>query len=181
MGDPTSLKAEKDADRGPNRAQNGHSSAGGAASTGPSALDRRSGTSCSSVRSHRVVRSQPSAPRRHHCQPEGAFGPHWQPLRGPCWPPVLANGGRSALLAGARSTRSWSSSQAEPSERCAEQCQRAAPVRSRFSRPGRFNALRGQKPTQLRLSAHPTASTARSLVAPTLALTLAASYPRPPP
>jgi hypothetical protein len=74
MGDPTSLKAEKDAERGPNRAQNGHSSAGGAASTGPSALDRRSGTSCSSVPSHRVFRSQPSAPRRHHCQPEAHPG-----------------------------------------------------------------------------------------------------------
>jgi hypothetical protein len=75
MGDPISLKAaEKHADRGPNRAQNGHSSAGGAASTGPSALDRRSGTTFISVPSHRVFRSQPSAPRRHHCQPEAHPG-----------------------------------------------------------------------------------------------------------
>jgi hypothetical protein len=178
MGDPTSLKAEKDADQTARKTATAPLEVRPAQVRAPSidgpvpaaALCEATASSARSPARLGVITAS-----------RGAFGPHWQPLRGPCWPPVLANGGRSALLAGARSTRSWSSSQAEPSERCAEQCQRAAPVRSRFSRPGRFNALRGQKPTQLRLSAHPTASTARSLVAPTLALTLAASYPRPPP
>jgi hypothetical protein len=61
--------------------KNGHSSPGGAGSVGPSALDRRSTTSCSSVRSHRAVRSQRSALRRHHCRPPAPFGAIWQRLR----------------------------------------------------------------------------------------------------
>jgi hypothetical protein len=58
------------ATRGQKRAKPGHSSPAGAASTGPSALDRRTNAVRSSVRSHRIVRSQPSEPRRHHCRPE---------------------------------------------------------------------------------------------------------------
>ena len=133
MGDPTSLKAEKDAERGPNRAQNGHSSAGGAASTGPSALDRRSGTSCSSVRSHRVVRSQPSAPRRHHCQPE-AHSDRTGSLS-------VARAGRlSSLTVAGR--RFWPVQEAPDRGRRARQSPRsgalsnASALRSRFSRPG---------------------------------------------
>ena len=56
--------------RGRKRTKPGHSSPGGAASTGPSARDRRTCAVRSSVRSHRIVRSQPSEPRRHHCRPE---------------------------------------------------------------------------------------------------------------
>ena len=47
-----------------------NSSPGGAASTGPSALDRRSVTARSSVRSHRIVRWQRSVLQRQHCRPE---------------------------------------------------------------------------------------------------------------
>ena len=61
--------------------KSGHSSPAGAGSVGPSALDRRSTTSCSSVRSHRAVRSQRSALRRHHCRPPAPFGAIWQRLR----------------------------------------------------------------------------------------------------
>jgi hypothetical protein len=57
-------------DQWPKRARNGHSSPGGGASIGPSALDRRNGAVRSSVRSHHIVRLQHSALQRHHCRPE---------------------------------------------------------------------------------------------------------------
>jgi hypothetical protein len=48
----------------------GRRSPAGAVSMGPSAFDRRNSAVRSSVRSHRIVRSQPSEPRRHHRRPE---------------------------------------------------------------------------------------------------------------
>ena len=57
-------------DQWPKRARNGHSSPGGGASIGPSALDRRNSAVRSSVRSHHIVRLQHSALQRHHCRPE---------------------------------------------------------------------------------------------------------------
>ena len=53
----------------------------------------------------------------------------------PGWPDALAGGGTSAHLADVRSTREWSSSQAERSGRCTEQSQRVAPMRSSFWTP----------------------------------------------
>ena len=53
-------------------------------------------------------------------------------LRGQCWPASLAVGGSSAHLAGARSTRSWLSSQANRSGGVPEQSRHAAPAGSCF-------------------------------------------------
>jgi hypothetical protein len=40
---------------------------------GPIALDRRTGTVRSSVRSHEITGSRPGVPRRHHCRPAALF------------------------------------------------------------------------------------------------------------
>jgi len=118
------------AGRGPNARNCGHSSRAGAVSMGPSGLDRSCSTIRSSVRSHRIVGSQPDLPRRHHCRPAALpFGLPARPPR-PVWPHALARGGRSAHLAGLRSTRSQLPSQPDPSGRHPEQSQRAAPTRS---------------------------------------------------
>ena len=59
-------------DSGPKRSKTDHSSPAEEVSMGPSALDRRTGATRSSVRSHRIVGLQPSVPRRHHW-PTGGF------------------------------------------------------------------------------------------------------------
>ena len=61
------------ADCGPKRRENGPSSPGGAASIGPSALDRTCSTTRSSVRSRCIIRLQPSEPQRQHCRPPARF------------------------------------------------------------------------------------------------------------
>ena len=48
---------------GPNARNCKHSSPAGGATIGPNALDRRTSTTCSSVRSHRFIRWQPDVPR----------------------------------------------------------------------------------------------------------------------
>ena len=61
-------------DRGPpKRRETDHSSRAGAVSTGPSALDRSTGTVRSPVRSHDFVASQHAISRRHHCRRLRAF------------------------------------------------------------------------------------------------------------
>jgi hypothetical protein len=148
------------------RAQNGHSSRGGDVSIGPSAFDRRTGAVGSPVRSHRAVRSQPSEPRRHHCRPG-------TPLNSPGGSPrpVLAGLPRCRWQLGASGccqkvpniatepcralgAMSWE----EPARRV-----RVQPLFETgrwFGRGTRATA----KNSQLRLSAHPTASSARSLI-----------------
>ena len=90
-------------DRGPKRRETDRSSPADEVSTGPGRLDRRNGAVRSSVRSHRSVRSQPSAPRRRHCRPGARLTVVARPPR-PVWPDSLARGGRSAHLAAVRST-----------------------------------------------------------------------------
>jgi hypothetical protein len=113
-------------------------------SIGPSGLDRRNGTVRSSARSHRLVRSQRSvrvgvSTARQRRAPRQA-----EPLREHCSQAALAAGGRSAHLAGARRSRVWPSIQAEPSGRCPEQSQRAAPMCSCFfDRLPRGDSTRG--------------------------------------
>jgi hypothetical protein len=53
----------------PKRRKPDHSSPAGAASIGPSGLNRRTTAPRSSVRSHRIVGAQPAVPRRQHCRP----------------------------------------------------------------------------------------------------------------
>ena len=109
---------------------------------GPSGLDRSCSTIRSSVRSHHIVGSQPDLPWRHHCRPAALpFGLPARPPR-PVWPHALARGGRSAHLAGLRSTRSQLPSQPDPSGRHPEQSQRAAPSRSCFFCGDRLEARR---------------------------------------
>jgi hypothetical protein len=131
------------AGRGPNARNCGHSSRAGAVSMGPSGLDRSCSTIRSSARSHRIVGSQPDLPRRHHCRPAVLpFGLLARSPR-PVWPHALARGGRSAHLAGLRSTQSPLPSQPDSSGRHPEQSQRAAPSRSCFfcgDRPRRGGA-----------------------------------------
>eukprot|EP01046_Picozoa_sp_COSAG06_P030054 COSAG06_NODE_2834_length_6204_cov_12.577396_1_plen_184_part_00 len=62
----------------------------------------------------------------------GAKAAHCQALAEQCWPASFAAGGRSAHLAGARSTRSWLSSQANRSGGVPEQSRHAAPAGSCF-------------------------------------------------
>jgi hypothetical protein len=57
----------------PDARKTARSSPGGGASTGPSAIDRRSHTIRGSARSHHIVRSLCDAPRRHHCRPVARF------------------------------------------------------------------------------------------------------------
>jgi hypothetical protein len=149
----------------PGARKTGHSSPAGAASVGPGARDRRNGPVRGSVRSHRSVRSRPSAPRRRHCRPPASPLLVSARLRGQCWPASRAAGGRPALLAGARSTRTRVSSQAARSDGCPEQSQRAAPMRSCFSTRLQRRASHGAPPaksTQPRLSGQSTASAGRS-------------------
>jgi hypothetical protein len=75
-------KAPHSPDRGPNARNCGRSSRAGAVSIGPSALNRRTGLIFSPVRSHCIVGSQPSVPRRHHCPSAARFGAHLHALRG---------------------------------------------------------------------------------------------------
>jgi hypothetical protein len=70
--------------------------------------------------------SAPSLPARR------AFCVLFARLRRQCGPASRAGGGRSAHLAGVRSTRTRPSSQAERSDGCPEQSQRAAAMRSCF-------------------------------------------------
>jgi hypothetical protein len=49
---------------------------------GPSALDRRTGTARSSVRSHEITGSQPGVPPRHHCRPAALFRRVWHAVGG---------------------------------------------------------------------------------------------------
>jgi hypothetical protein len=98
------------------------------------ALYQNTATTRSSVRSHHIVRSQPDAPRRHHCQPV--------PLREPCgrrcagpglgWLPTLRVAGRGIWLTSEAPDHNHCF-QAERSGRCPEQSQRAAPMCSCFS------------------------------------------------
>ena len=62
----------------------------------------------------------------------GAKAAHFQALAEQCWPASFAVGGSSAHLAGARSTRSWLSSQANRSGGVPEQSRHAAPAGSCF-------------------------------------------------
>jgi hypothetical protein len=88
---------------GPNARNCRHSSPAGGATIGPNALDRRTSTTCSSVRSHRFIRWQPDVPRRHHCRPAARLRGRREALRGQLGPASLAVGGRSEQLADVRS------------------------------------------------------------------------------
>ena len=74
---PIIIPCANAATRGLEHTNPGHSSPADEVSIGPSGLDRGSGTTHSSVRSHHVVRWQPSAPRRHHCRPPARFKRFW--------------------------------------------------------------------------------------------------------
>ena len=63
---------------GPDARNGGHSSRAGAVRMGPSARYRRTGTVRSSVRSHRIVRSQRSALERQHCRPDALMMSFWR-------------------------------------------------------------------------------------------------------
>jgi hypothetical protein len=69
-------------DSGPKRSKTDHSPLAVEVSTGPSALDRRTATARSSVRSQDFMGSQPAIPRRHHCRPLARLVGCWHALRG---------------------------------------------------------------------------------------------------
>jgi hypothetical protein len=58
---------------GPKRTKPERSSPAAGVSVGPSALDRRTGTVRSAVRSRGIARSLHGAPRRHHCRPAARY------------------------------------------------------------------------------------------------------------
>jgi hypothetical protein len=84
---------------GPKRRETGRSSPAGEVSVGPGGFDRGTGAVRSSVRSHHIVRSQPSVPRCHHCRPPAHLAGVWQALRGQVGrPPSLGLAAQSARV-----------------------------------------------------------------------------------